>query len=111
MQLDEQVGDGGAQEVRVEVRHDPSAGGSWSQGISGLLNWLGAGPEGRRWPGRRARPAGRRGRAGRRDHLVGDGARRLVVRSASELPLRVVPLAVTVSAPAGSRLAARAGCR
>jgi hypothetical protein len=38
VQLDEQVGDEDAQEVRVEVRHDPSAGGPWSQGLSGLLN-------------------------------------------------------------------------
>lgn len=38
-----------------------------------------------------------------------EGGRRLVVRSPQELPLRVVPLAVTVTAPAGSRLAARTG--
>ena len=35
--------------------------------------------------------------------------RRLIVRSSQELPLRVVPLVVTVTAPAGSRLAARTG--
>lgn len=108
VQLDEQVGDGGAQEVRVEVRHDPSAGGSWSQGISGLLNWLGAGPEGGGGPidelDRLAAEAVRAATI-----TWSEGARRLVVRSASEMPLRVVPLAVTVSAPAGSRLAARAG--
>ena len=106
VQLDEQVGDGGAHEVRVEVRHDPSAGGTWSQGISGLLSWLG-GPDGG-------------GVAGELEQLAvqavqateinwSETGRRLVVRSPAELPLRMVPLAVTVSAPAGSRLAARAG--
>jgi Putative adhesin len=105
VQLDEQVGDGGAQEVRVEVRHDPSAGGTWSQGLSGLLNWLGGPPD---------------GQGGDLEQLAADAVRaveiswsetgrRLVVRSTSELPLRVIPLVITVSAPTGSRLAARAG--
>ncbi len=105
VQLDEQIGDEGAQEVRVEVRHDPAAGGTWSQGLSGLLNWLGG-------------PAGEPG--GDLERLAAEAVqaieitwsetgRRLVVRSTSELPLRVVPIAVTVSAPPGSRLAARAG--
>ncbi|HVH21477.1 MAG TPA: DUF4097 family beta strand repeat-containing protein [Pseudonocardia sp.] len=107
VQLDEQVGDEGAQEVRVEVRHDPSAGGPWSQGLSGLLNWLGGSPDGL-------------GAVGDLDQLAtqaidatevswSEQGRRLVVRSPGDLPLRVVPLAITVSAPPGSRLAARAG--
>lgn len=38
-----------------------------------------------------------------------EGTRRLVVRSPEETPLRLVPLVVTVHAPAGSRLELRAG--
>jgi hypothetical protein len=118
--LDEQIGDStgdstvdgtddgtGAHEVRVEVRHDPSAGGGWSQGITGLISWLG-------------NATGSGGGAGTSEDLAAaavsaaeiswsESGRRLVVRSSQELPLRVVPLAITVSAPARSRLAARTG--
>jgi hypothetical protein len=38
-----------------------------------------------------------------------EDGRRLLVRSPAELPLRLVPLVVTVRAPAGSRLAVRSG--
>jgi hypothetical protein len=102
--LDEQIGDGGSGEVRVEVRHDPSASNSWSQGLSGIINWLGGagGPGGddRELAAEAVRAA---------EISWSETGRRLVVRSSDELPLRVVPLAITVSAPAGSRLAARAG--
>jgi hypothetical protein len=110
--LDEQIGDGdadgtGAHEVRVEVRHDPSAGGGWSQGLTGLMDWIGS-------------ATGFAGGTGATEDLGAaavsaaeiswsESGRRLVVRSSQELPLRVVPLAITVSAPAGSRLAARTG--
>jgi hypothetical protein len=105
VQLDEQIGDGGAQEVRVEVRHDPSAGGSWSQSLSGLLNWLGGPPDGA--GGDLEQLAAQAVQA--TEISWSEAGRRLVVRSPSELPQRVVPLAVTVSAPPRSRLAARAG--
>lgn len=101
--LDEQIGDGGSREVRVEVRHDPSAGNTWAQGMSGLISWLG-GTEGGRDTDELATEAVRAA-----EITWSEAGRRLVVRSPQELPLRVVPLAVTVSAPAGSRLAARAG--
>jgi hypothetical protein len=113
VRLDEQDGDGvdpagREQEVRVEVRHDPAAGGTWSQGISGLLSWLGGSPDGGGGPaGELERLADEAVRAA--EISWSDESRRLVVRSTSELPLRVVPLAVTVSAPPRSRLAARAG--
>jgi hypothetical protein len=105
--LDEQIGDGEAQEVRVEVRHDPTAGGGWSQGLTGILSWLG-------------NATGIGGGEGTAEELASaavsaaeiswsESGRRLVVRSSQELPLRVVPLAITVSAPVGSRLAARTG--
>jgi hypothetical protein len=96
--------DGG--ELRVEVRHDPSATNAWTQGLSGLINWLGTATGG--------------GLGGDPEQLAidavsaaeiswSDSGRRLVVRSTQELPLRVVPLAITVWAPTRSRLAVRVG--
>ena len=84
-------------EVRVEVRHDPAAGGMWGQGISGVLNWIGKATAG---PGRRA--ADLAADAVRAAEITwSEPGRRLMVRSSQELPLRVVPLVVTVTAPAG----------
>lgn len=90
--------DGG---VCVEVRHDATAGGAWAQGLGGLINWLGSGGDD---------PAAVAAQAVRAAEITWSaGARRLVVRSSEELALRVVPLAVVVTAPTGSRLAARTG--
>lgn len=101
----------GGDEVRVAVRHDPAAGGAVAQGIGGLMSWLGSSGAGAQFgagfgidPDRLAADAVRAA-----EITWSEGGRRLVVRSSPELPLRVVPLAVTVTAPAGSRLAARAG--
>ncbi|MBV9920755.1 MAG: hypothetical protein JOY78_07900 [Pseudonocardia sp.] len=92
-------------EVRVEVRHDPNAGGRWGQGISGVINWIGQATAG---PG--AEPADLAAEAVEAAEILwSEPGRRLIVRSSQELPLRVVPLVVAVSAPAGSRLAARTG--
>jgi hypothetical protein len=96
----------GGGELRVEVRHDPGANNALTQGISGLINWLGNATGG--------------GFGGDPDQLAVDAvsaaeiswsesSRRLVVRSSQELPLRAVPLAITVWAPTRSRLAARVG--
>jgi hypothetical protein len=96
--------DGG--ELRVEVRHDPSATNAWTQGLSGIINWLGTATGG--------------GLGGDTEQFAADAVsaaeiswsdsgRRLVVRSTQELPLRVVPLAITVWAPTRSRLAVRVG--
>jgi hypothetical protein len=112
------------EEVRVEVRHDPGAGGAIGQGIGGLMNWLGSAGARGGLEGAFAAGFGDRFHGGAfgldPERLAADavraaeiswseGGRRLVVRSSEELPLRVVPLAVTVTAPAGSRLAARTG--
>lgn len=92
-------------EVRVEVRHDPHAGGAVAQGIGGLMSWLGTGGAGFGIdPDQLVVDAVRAA-----DITWSESGRRLVVRSSQELPLRVVPLAVTVTAPEGSRLAARTG--
>ena len=77
----------------------------WGQGISGVLSWIGqatAGPGGE--------PADLAAEAVRAAEIIwSEPGRRLIVRSSQDLPLRVVPLVVTVTAPAGSRLAARTG--
>lgn len=91
--------------VLVEVRHDPTAGGGLAQGISGVINWIGQATGG---PGGAA--ADLAAEAVRAAQITwSEPGRRLVVRSSPDLPLRVVPLTVTVTAPAGSRLAARTG--
>jgi hypothetical protein len=100
----------GGGEVRVEVRHDPSAGNSWSQGLSGLINWIGnatAGGIGETIAGSAEQLATDAVSAA--EIAWSESGRRLVVRSSQELPLRVVPLAITVWAPTRSRLAARVG--
>ncbi|MCW2719448.1 MAG: hypothetical protein JWR81_3270 [Pseudonocardia sp.] len=99
------LGDAGTEEVTVEVRHDPSAVGGWAEGVSGLISWLdgatgGGDGEGRDLAAEAVRAA---------EISWSEPARRLVVRSSQELPLRVVPLLVRVTAPAGSRVAARTG--
>ncbi len=102
----EDLPDGGG-ELRVEVRHDPSAGNSWSQGLSGIINWLGNATGGA--------AAGDSAEGLAADAVSAaeiswsESGRRLVVRSSQDLPLRVVPLAITVWAPTRSRLAARVG--
>lgn len=94
-----------APEVRVEVRHDPGVGGMWTQGLSMVMSRLGQAMGG---PG--TDPADLAEEAVRACEITwSEPGRRLVVRSSQEIPLRVVPLTVTVNAPAGSRLAARTG--
>lgn len=94
-------------EVRVEVRHDPTAGGSWGQGIAGIMSWLDNAAGGARVMGDPAQLAADAVRTA--EISWSEPGRRLVVRSSQELPARLVPLAVTVAAPAGSRITARTG--
>jgi hypothetical protein len=92
-------------EVTVEVRHDPTVGGGWAQGLTGLVTWLGnaaGAPQGD--PAQLAADA-----VAAAEISWSEPARRLVVRSSQELSLRVVPLEVTITAPQGSRIAARTG--
>ncbi len=99
------VDDPQATQVRVEVRHDPALGGMWTQSVSSLISWLGQATGGQSTSttdlAEQAVAAA--------EISWSEPARRLVVRSSPEVPLRVVPLDVTVWAPAGSRLAARTG--
>ncbi|GHF76308.1 hypothetical protein FHX82_002536 [Amycolatopsis bartoniae] len=91
-------------EATVEVRHAPDIRESWAQGVTNLLNWVNErfgeqfGGELRGSPVEAVQQT--------RVELTG---RRLAVRAPKPLPLRNIPLAVTVRAPAGSGLEIRAG--
>lgn len=87
--------------AHVEVRHDPSAASPWMQGMSSLLNWVsqfGTDPSLEMSPDEAVRQT-------RVDQTGG----RLVVRTPKALPLRTVPIAVVVRAPAGSHVSASSG--
>jgi putative adhesin len=95
-------------EALVEIRHDPAGQEPWSQGVTSVLNWVSE-RFGEQWSGQwgtelRGTPAEAVEQA--RLELTGN---RLVVRAAKALPLRNVPLAVTVHAPAGSHVEVRGG--
>jgi hypothetical protein len=118
--------------VEVELRVDAERVGGWTKGLSGLLNWLGesTGPSGSiRIGGREISLGGRDfpfpgphfdlGELGGLDLAAEavraaemywtESSRHLVVRSTSGLPMRLVPLAITVRAPEASRLTLHAG--
>ncbi len=109
--------------VRVQVRPDPGAAAPWNQGLPGWLSWLGEGTGmGSIKVGGRSFPFGGDLDLG---ELLGrdlgaeavqatriqwsEASRRLQVCSPDALPLRLVPLVVTVHAPAGSRLTLATG--
>lgn len=124
--------DDDASTVAMEIRADQSRA-SWAKGLSGLLNWIG----GSTGSSGSIRIGGREFDLGGRDFPFGglrdvdlhgltgqdldaeavrsaevtwsESDRRLVVRSSTALPLRVVPLLVTVRAPAGSGVTLRTG--
>lgn len=100
--------------THVEVRHDSAAGGAdWRSGLTGLLSWVSdqfgdaaqRGGLGERAFGERGlrEPMAEAVRQTRVD-MTGN---RLTVRTPSTVPLRTVPLAVTVRAPAESQLGLR----
>lgn len=98
IQLTEQEGAG---VVSVRVRPDPAGPPTWQAGFAGLLSWLGeqAG----------AAPPGEMGAEAARRTLIDFSAGRLTVRTPRDVPLRVVPLIVQVTAPPGSSVTARSG--
>ncbi|HEY0636781.1 MAG TPA: DUF4097 family beta strand repeat-containing protein [Pseudonocardiaceae bacterium] len=92
-----------ARTITVEVRAAPRVVDSW--GLTGLLNWVN---------GQFGQPPFGQGRTdvaqqAVRETEVSVQGNRLVVRAPRQLPLRSVPLLVTVQAPAGSAVAAGAG--
>ncbi|QFU92330.1 DUF4097 family beta strand repeat-containing protein [Amycolatopsis sp. YIM 10] len=91
-------------ETTVELRHEPNAQAPWADGVNAVLSWvterfgdqfdtdvLGS-------PAEAVRQS--------RIEQVGD---QVIVRGPKALPLRKVPLTVTVHAPRGSHLGIRAG--
>lgn len=87
--------------VTVRVRPDQFTSSPLGAGLSGLLNWLGE-QAGSTAPGELAAEAARQTR------IEYDGTR-LTVQTPKDMPLRTVPLSVTVTAPARSTLTGRSG--
>ncbi|HVW41640.1 MAG TPA: DUF4097 family beta strand repeat-containing protein [Amycolatopsis sp.] len=93
-----------ATEATVEVRHDPDVREPWAQGVTSLLNWV-SDRFGDQFGGDlRGTPAD----ALRQTRIERTGSR-LVVHASKALPLRNIPLSITVHAPAGTHLSIRAG--
>lgn len=101
LHLSDETSQGG---VHVEVRHDPAAGSPWSQGMSSMLSWVGEqfGDQ----LGADLRGSGADAVAETTVDMAGN---RLVVRAPRQLPLRHLPLAVTVTAPARSNVKVKTG--
>jgi hypothetical protein len=89
--------------VHVEVRHDPTAGNSWTEGLSSVLSWV----SGQFGPDKGAAPAvPEEAVREARVELLGN---RLRIESSKALPLRAAPLSVLVTAPVGSHVTSRTG--
>jgi putative adhesin len=85
----------------VEVRHDPGEQSPWAQGLSSLMNWVND-----QFAEASTESSPTAAIDETRIDLTGG---RLVVRTPKTLPLRGIPLAVTVRAPAGSHVTGRSG--
>lgn len=90
--------------VHVEVRHEPSGGTPFAQGVSSLMSWLGTqfGNLGETAEGSIPAEAVRQTR-------IDFTAARLVVRAPKDMHLRNIAVAVSVQAPVGSQVAAKSG--
>jgi hypothetical protein len=92
------------EEIQVELRHEPSAQAPWAAGMANVLSWVSE---------RFGDPLGADLRGGSAADAVHEArieksSGRLVVRAPKSLPLRNIPLGVTVRAPAGSSVEVRA---
>lgn len=94
-------GTAGSRAVAVQVRPDETARPPWNTALTGILSWLGE-QTGQVAPGELASEA-------TRATLIEFAGRRLTVQAPREMPLRAVPLVITVTAPTGSTVTARAG--
>ncbi|MFC4001127.1 DUF4097 domain-containing protein [Prauserella oleivorans] len=90
--------------VLAEIRHDPAAQAPWSEGVSSLLSWVGERFGSQLGTDLTGSPADAVAQC--RIEQVGT---RLTVAGPKPLPLRNIPLAVTLHAPEGSHLTVRAG--
>lgn len=89
--------------VDVELRHEPSGGEGWTDGLNGLLSWVGD-----QFAGGQGSGSGGVSEAVRDARLELTG-NRLVIRSSKALPLRAVPISVAVRAPKGSSVLVKSG--
>lgn len=97
-------GDKAARTVSVELREDSNSTSPWVHGLASTLNWI-TEQFGDQF-GAELSASTAEAVAQTRIDMVG---RRLVVRTPKQLPLRHIPLALTVRAPAGSRVEIKAG--
>ncbi len=94
-------------EVQVEVRHEPGLAGGWTEGLTGLISWIG---EATAYTGIELSTTELGAEAVRATTITwSEVGRRLVVQGPVDQPLRSVPLSVSISAPQGSRVAVRTG--
>lgn len=84
----------------VRIEHDPGAAPPWQDSMAGLLNWVGD-QFGGDMRGSTADAV--------REARIDRTGNRLVIRGPKALPLRKIPLAVTVRAPANSSVTVRTG--
>ena len=111
--LDVQLGSGrleveltestGEDAVQVDVRHDPAAGQPWTQGLTSALSWVNE-----QFGDQFDLDLTASGTAAVEQTRIEMQGTRLVVRPPSGLPLRHLPLAVTVRAPKASTVEVRA---
>lgn len=87
--------------IVVRVRPDRFTTSPLAAGLAGLLGWLGE-------QASATAPAELAAEAARQTRIEFDGAR-LTVQAPRDMPLRTVPLAISVTAPARSSLTARSG--
>jgi hypothetical protein len=90
--------------VHVEVRHDPNASSSWTDGLNGLLSWVSD-----QFGAAQQVPGGGGPVEAVRQMRLDLTGQRLRVQSSKALPLRAIPLAVIVRAPSGSHVSTRTG--
>lgn len=90
--------------VHVEVRHDPSGGSPFAQGMSTLMSWINT----QFGQGEEEAPASPAAEAVRQTRVDFSGGR-LVVRTPKDMQLRNVSVAVSVQAPLGSHVKAKSG--
>jgi hypothetical protein len=87
--------------IVVRVRPDRFTASPLAGGLAGLLGWLGE----QAWA---TAPAELSAEAARQTRIEFDGTR-LTVQTPKDMPLRTVPLAISVTAPARSTVTARSG--
>jgi len=89
--------------VQVDVRHDPAAGQPWTHGLASALSWVNE-----QFGDQFDADLVGTGTAAVEQTRIEMQGNRLLVQAPKALPLRHLPLAVTVRVPAGSELNVRA---